>query len=130
MSFYHEYRITVPGFEDYDLTDLGNVYKKGTTELMVPYVTKSVRFYQNNHGRMLMVLNREGTWYYVTNDKKSKHISDPKKLVFDPDKMYCATITLKWIEHVKYFPATKRGLKNAVAWADELERIYYPLAGR
>ena len=53
-------------------------------------------------------------------------MSKPEKLSLNIEKMYCASITLKWVKHVKYFENTKKGIDQAVKWGEDLEKLYYP----
>jgi len=124
MSMYHEQRITIPCFKEYEITDLGNVYKKGTYELIEPQIIKGISAYKNKK-RLLLIACENGIFYYITAHSITGVKTNPVRLSIDENTTYRATITLKWIEHIKYFDKSKEGIKEAINWAEKLEKFYY-----
>lgn len=126
MSIYHQHFITIPGFKDYKLSDQGHVYHKGTNLLMEPLIIKGVKTYVNKYGKYLMITQQNGEWFYTTCQKGTEKIARPERLSLNFKVMLEASITLRCIEHVKYFPNNKQGIADAIKWGEDLEMFYYP----
>lgn len=124
MTYYHQHFITIPGYKDYLLSDIGNVYHKSGI-LMEPCVIKGVKTYVNKYDKYLLISTINGECYYSTCNKKTENLSRPERLSLNVSKMLYASITLQGIEHIKYFPDSKQGIDNAVFWSENLERLYY-----
>lgn len=125
MTYYHQHFITIPGYKDYLISDIGNVYHKSGI-LMEPCVIKGVKTYVNKYNKYLLIstINRE--CYYSTCNKKTENLSKPEKLSLNVSKMLCASITLQGTEHIKYVQNNSKGVAEAIKWSEELEKIYYP----
>lgn len=124
MAMYHEHLYEIKGFKGFWITDMGNVYhNKGI--LMTPLVMKDHNVYQNGN-LILATFKKNNEYYYFVMHEKTFKKGPFIKLSLDLNKFYEATITLKWIEHKKYFPKNKKGIEEAIKWAEELEKLYYP----
>ena len=124
MTYYHQHFITIPGYKDYLLSDIGNVYHKSGI-LMEPCVIKGVKTYVNKYDKYLLISAINGECYYSTCKKGSENLSKPERLSLNVSKMLCASITLQGTQHVKYFSESKQGIDDAVFWSENLERLYY-----